>query len=693
MLIQLAIIGGSAAVLLKMKLKKKTSLKKNKQSALNGKKLLTDLKSVLVDDERRELQKSIDPNLKAFDQVQKRRGGRNMLLSVGALGLAVLGTTSPVFYMAGSLAVLYLGRHVYQMVWQDFKRGQFISVYLVSAILLMGMIATGQLLYSALAGVLSGFMVKLLKRAEDNSQKQLISVFSDHPEHVWLEKDGVEIQVSFEAIKKDDVVIVQAGEVIPVDGVIRTGSASIDQHILTGESQPVDRGEGESVFAATLVLAGRISILVETAGEDTVASNIGNVLNNTKNYKDHLVLRGKKIADRLLPVELGASAVTLALLGPVPALAVLWSGLGYRMIMLGPISVLNYLQILSRRGILVKDGRVLESLRDIDTVVFDKTGTLTQEQPTIGAIHLLADYDEQAVLHFAASAEYRQTHPVAKAIIEKANAQNITPSKPDGSRYELGYGIKIELENKTVRVGSARFMQREGLALLQKVDDLQQQAEDQGHSLIYVGVDDVVAGVLEMQPSIRPEAHQLIKVLQARGIETYIISGDHEKPTRSIAKQLGIDHYFAETLPENKAELINQLREEGRFVCFIGDGINDAIALKSAQVSISLKGASSAATDTAQIIFMDGTLAPLNDLLKYADEFERTMHRNYLISTAPGIINIGGIYLLHFGVTASMGLFYGGTTVGLANTILPLAKHQEKTEESQRKLKKDSVNN
>ena len=170
---------------------------------------------------------------------------------------------------------------------------------------------------------------------------------------------------------------------------------------------------------------------------------------------------------------------------------------------------------------------------------------------------------------------------------------------------------------------------------------------------------------------------QLIKNLQQRGLTTYIISGDHEQPTRTIALQLGVDHYFAETLPEHKAQLINQLREQGKFVCFIGDGINDAIALKSAQVSISLKGASSAATDTAQIIFMDGTLTPLEQLFHLTDEFERTMHTNLLLSIVPGVINIAGVYFLHFGIAASMVLFYGATALGLTNTVLPLIKHQD----------------
>ena len=193
-------------------------------------------------------------------------------------------------------------------------------------------------------------------------------------------------------------------------------------------------------------------------------------------------------------------------------------------------------------------------------------------------------------MRYAAAAEFRQTHPVALAIIAKANALELTIPAMDDARYELGYGIQVTVESKLIQVGSVRFMQQKKIALPDTIIPHQQQAEEQGYSLIYIAINEQLAGILEMRPSIRPEALEIIQFLKQRNLNLVIISGDHEQPTRHMAKQLGIDHYFAETLPENKADLVQQLREEGKFVCFIGDGINAAIALKSAQVSISLKG-------------------------------------------------------------------------------------------------------
>lgn len=681
MLIEMLLLSGGSAVVLWSQRKQK-----NKQSQMQPSKssnsfsierLLKDIRNAIKAEGRQELELDIDPKKKEALEKAKRENLRNTLLSVGATGLALLGSISPIFMLAGVGAVLYLSRELFYLIAKDFKRGYYFSIYLLGAVGLFGMIATGNLVLAAFGGVIGGFFAGVINRMEESSERQLINVFAGHPKRVWLLREGVEVEVDFHTIALGDQVVVNAGEVIPVDGCIQSGDGQVDQHLFTGESQPVEKTVGDSVFASTLLLSGRLVIAVEKTGNATVASKIGQVLNKTQNYKDTLKNRGQKISDRLLPVNLGISAITLFVLGPTAALATMFSNLGGIMSAAGPLTVLSYLQILSRHHILIKDGRVFETLREVDTIVFDKTGTLTLEQPTVGAIHALDGFDKKTVLRYAAVAEYRQPHPIAKAILAKADYEQLDLPQPDEAGYEVGYGIKVTLEGRVIRVGSARFVEQAGLEVPNAVHAIRQQAEAESYSLIYVGVDNQLAGILEMHPTIRPETAGVIQAMKKRGMTLYIISGDHESPTRRMAETLGIDHYFAEVLPENKADLVKQLREENRFVCFVGDGINDTIALKSAQVSISLKGASSAATDTAQIIFMDGTLNHLESLFQFADEFEETMQRNLVISIVPGIIIIGGVYLLHFGIAAGMGLSYLGDFVGLGNVLWPLVKHQE----------------
>ncbi|XCN74098.1 MAG: heavy metal translocating P-type ATPase [Candidatus Electrothrix aestuarii] len=601
-----------------------------------------------------------------------------MAVSAGTVAMALLGSFSPLFTLLAAAGVLYLSKSSFRFALRDIKARRYFSSFVVGAILLIGMLISGHVILSALAALLGDFLIKIIERAENNAKKQLVNVFGTPPSKVWLKKDGVEVQVDFTSIEVGDIVVISAGEVIPVDGKIQEGIATVDQHILTGESQPVEKEKGDKVFAATLMLTGRICIMVETAGQDTVAAKIGDILNSTQEYKNKLIARGQEIADTCLHVEMGISVTTLLLLGLGPALTILWSGLGATMMILSPISVLNYLQIISRHGILIKDGRVLESLHKVDTVIFDKTGTLTLEQPEVGKIHCFGEWDEKAILFNAAAAEHRQVHPIAKAILEKAAELDIQPPDLEDARYEIGYGIKVTVNGRVIQVGSARFMEREGVTLPNAAQDIRREAEDEGFSLIYVGINGQLGGILEMHPCIRPEAFEVIQYLKKRGVRLYIISGDHEHPTRRMAEQLGIDNYFAEVLPENKAEHVKILTEQGRFVCFIGDGINDSIALKSAQVSVSLQGASTAATDTAQIIFMDGTLKHLMRLFQLVDEFEKTIENNLLSSIIPGFFCIGSVYFLHIGVAAGMGLFYTGAAVGLTNTFLPLIKYQEK---------------
>jgi Cu2+-exporting ATPase len=662
MLIELTIIGGVAYGF--KNLRKNTTTQRH---SFSPKKLLKDIKSAFMRTEQQKSQELIqqDDDIK----LQKIAGtlNRDLLVATGTLAAIFISSFTPIAIVLAATGILYLSLPFFRQAWLNARAGYIINFFTVELILLFGMAITGQLIYAAIMAILSNLKVRLILHTDDKSQKQLTNVFAGHPPKVWLLKDDIEIQVDFETIQTGDIVIVNAGEIIPVDGIVHSGSASIDQHLLTGESQPVEKESGDKVFAATLLLSGRIAIDVQTAGKETVAAQIGEILNNTQHYKDSLMARGQNIANQLAPVTLSVGTVTWAMLGAIPALSVLWAAFGINMMALGPLSVLSYLQILARHGILVKDGRILESLHQVDTIVFDKTGTLTLEQPSVGHIHVLGDYDENTVLRYAAAAEYRQPHPIAKAILAKATEAELDIREPAAANYEVGYGIKVKLDEHTIRVGSARFMQRESIDLPDSIISIQQQAEEQGYSLIYVSVERHIAGILEMHPTIRPEAANIIHKFKQRGFSLCIISGDHEQPTRNLANQLGIDRYFAETLPENKADLVKQLRDEGKFVCFIGDGINDAIALKSAQISISLKGASTAATDTAQIILMDGTLKHLESLFQLSDEFEDTMHTNFLTTIVPGVICIGGVYFLHFGLAASVTTYYIGSGVGLTN--------------------------
>ncbi len=601
---------------------------------------------------------------------------RRIHISIGLIGLATIGSFfyTPLLVIAG-VGTLFNNLPVFQELAKNLKKGQ-VTTELLEVVSQISFLVTGYYFLTTIVSFIALLDIKLLKRTEEHSQQQLIDMFSQKPHSIWVIIDDAEVELPLEAVRKNDVVVVNAGGVIPVDGIVVEGMATIDQQSLTGESQPIEKESGSTVFATTLVLSGRILIQAEHTGSDTNAAKIGNILEQTQDYKESLRLRGKKIADGFIAPTLFLSSLTLPFLGPSSALAILWSGFGYDMKLYGPISVLNFLHIMAKNGILIKDGRSLETLQKLDTVVFDKTGTLTVEQPKLGQIYPLNSYDEDTLLIYAAAAEHRQEHPIAKAIINAAELRSLALPPIEDASYQVGYGIQVTIDEKLIQVGSIRFIQENNIQLPDEISAIQTQAHEIGSSLIYIAANNQLAGVLRLDPSIRPEAKQIIQYLKAEGISVLILSGDNEEPTRRLAEELNVDGYYAETLPAQKAELITKLRENGKHVGYVGDGINDAIALKSANVSISLSGASTVATDTAQIILMDGDLARIESLFEISKAFEKNMQANFINSMIPGVITLTGVFMFHMGLIGALTVYFTSEILALTNCMLPLIKDE-----------------
>lgn len=589
-----------------------------------------------------------------------------------SVGLAVAGLA---FYPLQIIGVLYLLPtviSVFKTSYQHLVYERRVTGDLASGVFVGGMLAGG---FFATFIMGSWFIIVvhwLATKTEDHSKQGIINLFDRQIRSVWMMVDGVEVETPIEKVQAGDQIILHAGQIIPMDGRILAGYASIDQHILTGEAQPAEKGPGERVLAATLVRSGRITIEVEMAGEETTAAQIGRILTDTSDFKASLVSQATAFNDRMALPFLLASALSLPFLGVGRALSLLIAMPGYRMVLYGPLSMLSYLHLAAEQGILIKDGRSLESLGAIDTVVFDKTGTLTLEQPHVRTIHAYAGFHEATVLTFAAAAEAKQSHPIARAILGAAAACQISALEIDDAAYEIGYGITVKINGQIVRVGSLRFMTMHAIVIPAAVQILQDQVHTIGHTLVLVAVDDTVAGAIELQPTLRPEVKAIVRQLRARGLQRYIISGDHQAPTQRLAEELEMDGYFAEVLPEDKADLVKRLQAEGRKVCFVGDGINDSIALKSANVSISLHGANTIAIDAAQLVLMEGNLEQLAHIFTLADEFAANMRFNFLIDTIPGILAASSALFLGWGLLPCLALYQVSVPFALHNTVRPL---------------------
>ena len=415
-----------------------------------------------------------------------------------------------------------------------------------------------------------------------------------------------------------------------------------------------------------------------------MAAQIGQILNRTADFKSGVQSQGERVVEQGAIPTIAISALTLPVLGPGSALATLYAAFGYHMRLAAPISVLNFLRITSENGILIKDGRSLELLAKADTFVFDKTGTLTAEIPTVGLIHTCDGHDEGHLLACAAAAEARQTHPIAQAIRHAALQRALLPPAIREAKVEVGYGLSVHLADSDeaggdlVQVGSGRFMALSGIAIPSAIRDIEPACHEEGHSLVYVAINRQLASVIELHPTLRPEAKAIVSELRKRDLALYIISGDHTHPTRKLAAELGIENYFAEVLPQDKARLIEQLQREGRAVCFVGDGVNDSIALKKANVSVSLQGASTVAIDTASIILMDNSLKKLITLWEIARDLDANLKRSFAFTLLPGIACIGGVYFFSFGLASAVTLYNVGLGASVSNALWPLIKYKRR---------------
>jgi heavy metal translocating P-type ATPase len=551
-----------------------------------------------------------------------------------------------------------------------------LGVDVLDAIVVIGCMGTMAIFPGTVLCWCLSFGRVLVKKTQDNSKKLLLlNAFGKQPRYVWLYRDGTEVQIAMDRLEPNDVIVVNTGEVVPVDGIIIHGMAMVDQHALTGESTPAEKGVGDRVFAATLMVAGKILVQVEKSGNDTASAKISQILNDTAGYKLSSQHKGERLADRAVIPTLAIGAVGMVAMGPGGAVAVLNSDFGTGIRMAAPLAMLSSLALCANKGILVKDGRALELMNEVDTVLFDKTGTLTRERPEVGRVIASSGFAPEQVLQYAAAAEKKFHHPIALAILHRAQELGLDLPPTDDTRYKVGYGITVAIDGLTVCVGSRRFMDMEGVTLTANVLEAVEQSHLEGHTMVMVSVDGQLGGAIELHAAVRPEVRQIVQGLRDRGVKHIaIISGDHEAPTRKLAESLDMDRYFAQVLPADKADYVMQLQNEGRKVCFVGDGINDSIALKQANVSISLRGASSIATDTAHIVFLEEGLSKLCDLRDIAHDLDRNVRRSWQLILAPNIACIAGVFTLGFGIMASVITNNVAALAALANGMLPLRK-------------------
>ena len=588
------------------------------------------------------------------------------LLLVAGAGALVL---KPVLWITTGV-IVYKARFLFQEAWNSVAHEKKVDAVVVDSVFMGASLVCGWYTANAVLYAFYRLFNYIALKTEDHSRQRLVDIFAEQPRTVWVERDGQEIEAPFDSLRVGEVIVIQAGDFLPVDGEVIDGVASVDQHLFTGESQLVEKLSGDQVYASTIVVSGRLKVRADQTGAETLAAQIGKVLNETNSYAATVEARGMEVADKAATPMLLLAGAAAIVGGGNAGITALTADFGSSMRVLGPVAVLKHLEATSTIGLYVKDGRSLELLRNVDTLVFDKTGTLTLSEPIVESVTALTrGKTEDEVLAFAAAAEQRLSHPTALAIVKAAEQRRLDVPQADDKHYEIGFGVKVSLDTGEIRVGSLRYMDMEGIRITSRIRKAEAEGHQGGNSYVYVARGKTLIGMIELAPQLRPEAHRVVERLRQYCPNIHIISGDHTVPTAKLAARLGIESYDAEVLPHQKGEIVERLQAEGRSVCFVGDGINDSIALKTAMVSVSFKGASSIATDSAQVVIMNDDLSVLEHLFEASQSLDQKMKVSYRYGMAATVLTLGGLAFFGIGPAVGMTISNGARVLGLLNAM------------------------
>jgi heavy metal translocating P-type ATPase len=558
---------------------------------------------------------------------------RRVPLTLPTLSLALAFSANPVVRAINLPLMLWNAYPIALRAWRVWRREGRLNVDFLDTLAVAASLAQG----NPMAGALVTWLIKLGDWIRDltaaGSRRAIRELLEFQAKTAYVVRDGVVVSIPADELKVGDDVVVYPGAMIPVDGDIVSGRALIDQKTITGEGLPVTRGTGEQAFAATVIRDGQLTIRAARVGADTTAGQIVRLVESAPIGDTRMQNHAERLADRLVVPELvlaTGAAVVSADFDRFLSLVIVDYGTGIRVA--APTAVLSSMTHAARTGIIIKSGRHLERLAEIDTVVFDKTGTLTHGTPAVLDVLTYQDHITGAhLLGLAAAAETHLQHPVAEALRSKAKelAVNIPPC--DETQYRIGLGVEGQVNGYYLHVGNERFMRQSDICV-RKTESDRSALDEQGHSCLYIAVDGTVAGMVPYSDQIRPESRSVIEHLRAMGIRNSVmLTGDNAVVARAVGRRLGITQHFADMLPADKAEAIRELRRDGNIVAMVGDGINDSPALSYADVGIAMKHGAEVAHESAQVVLMEDSLWKLVKAVEISQGAVRLIKQNYAI--------------------------------------------------------------
>jgi heavy metal translocating P-type ATPase len=593
-----------------------------------------------------------------------------IILPVSSLALALLAGPLALPPMAIAGFILISAHLTFRRAWQGLKQDRKINVDFLDALAVTLHSLEGFLLGPAM-------MITMIEGGEavrDATQRIAHSANTDLlaslQTDVRLLVDGAEVIVPSTSLRSGDRIVLFPGDQIPVDGRIESGEGSLDVVKLTGESVPRHAAAGDEVLAGFLLLEGSLIVETTAVGEATRVGQITAMIESAPVYDTRVGNVAAQVANRFVLPTLALAGVSLLLSAGniAQAASLLMFDLGTGLRVSVPTAIMAALTRAGSQGLLIRSGRSLELLVDIDVVVFDKTGTLTQGHPSVVHVEVLdGAHSLAALLQMAATAEQGLNHPVAEAIVRHAETMGLTPRSCDAWDYRIGRGVSATIDGQAVLVGNAKLLREEGIEPASPRVD----AELETATPVYLAIEREVVAVIYTADALRPDSEAMVAELHRRGIEAHMLTGDVASVAHAVARRLGLrpDEVHADALPDEKARLVQQLSQQGHKVAFVGDGINDSAALAYADVSISFASGSDLARETADIVLTNDRVS---DLIVAQDLARETFA---LVKQNIGIVGVPNLSALVLGTVlpvspiAAVLLNNGSALVAAANAM------------------------
>ena len=485
---------------------------------------------------------------------------------------------------------------------------------------------------------------------------------------VWVRSQGTEVLVPLTKVRSGDEVVVRSGNMIPLDGTVLEGEAMVNQAALTGEAMPVRKAEGSTLYAGTVVEEGECVFIAKAEGGSNRYDKIVAMIEESEKLKSSTENRALVLADKLVPWCLGATVVTYLLTrNATRAISCLMVDFSCALKLSMPLAVLSAMRECGSYHITVKGGKYLEALSKADTIVFDKTGTLTRATPQVVEVVPFSGCNERKVLQLAACLEEHFPHSMANAVVRAAKERGISHEEMHSEvEYIVAHGIASRVGGQRVVIGSHHFVFEDEKCTIPTAEQQKFDALKPAYSHLYMAASGQLVGVICISDPLRPEAAAVLNGLRALGIRnTVMMTGDSERTAAAIAKQVGVDRFFAEVLPEDKANFVQQAKAEGHTVVMIGDGINDSPALSAADIGIAINSGAAIAREIADVTIKADSLEELVALKAIANSLQKRVHANYrfVLTFNSTLIALGALGILQ---PASSAMLHNLSTIGIS---------------------------